>query len=85
MSTLSNPKRLAIPKHLQFISNLPPACSDPVRYFLKTALDDPISWHADLQFLFGYESIWVHKGDFTSAILHAGYNLYSVFLSTHVF
>jgi hypothetical protein len=58
-----NPKKLPKPIHIQYISNLPEPPSDPVRYFLKTVLDDPQSWHADLQFVLGYHSVHVHKGD----------------------
>lgn len=61
--TTSHPKRLPKPIHIQYISNLAQPPPDPVRFFLKTVLDDPASWHADLQFVFGYHCICVHKGE----------------------
>jgi hypothetical protein len=59
-------KRLAKPIHIQYLANLPQTPNDPVRYFLKLVLDDPTSWHADLQFVFGYYHVYVHKGEFFS-------------------
>jgi hypothetical protein len=62
VSPAPNTKRSAKPIHLLYLSNLPQPPTDPVRHFLKLVVNDPTSWHADLQFVFGYYHVYAHKG-----------------------